>query len=117
MDVIKFLRSDKLVADIQQYFGIQLLHIEKPNGILNNKKGGACDDSTINYKVTNKFWYYLFKFGTELGDELFYATFIPFWFWNVDGAVGRRVILVWAIVMCIGNTFRSLRYYFICQRF
>lgn len=55
-----------------------------------------------NYTITNYFWYYLFLFGTVLGDEIFYSTFIPFWFWNIDGAVGRRVVLVWAIVMTIG---------------
>lgn len=55
-----------------------------------------------NYTITNYFWYYLFLFGTVLGDEIFYSTFIPFWFWNIDGAVGRRIVLVWAIVMTIG---------------
>lgn len=54
------------------------------------------------YEITNKFWYYLFVIGTEFGDEIFYATMIPFWFWNVDGAVGRRVVFVWAVVMYIG---------------
>lgn len=52
--------------------------------------------------VNNKFWYYLFLLGTALGDEIFYATFIPFWFWNIDGAVGRRVVLVWTVAMYIG---------------
>lgn len=55
------------------------------------------------FVVKNRFWYYLFLFGTELGDEIFYSAFIPFWFWNIDGAVGRRVVLVWAIVMSIGK--------------
>ncbi|KAI8434576.1 hypothetical protein MSG28_003118 [Choristoneura fumiferana] len=41
--------------------------------------------------INNKFWYWLFVLGTALGDEIFYATFIPFWFWNIDGAVGRRI--------------------------
>lgn len=53
--------------------------------------------------VNNRFWYYLFVLGTALGDEIFYATFIPFWFWNIDGAVGRRVVLVWTVVMYIGK--------------
>lgn len=55
------------------------------------------------YEITNKFWYYLFVIGTEFGDEIFYATMIPFWFWNIDGAVGRRVVFVWAVVMYIGK--------------
>lgn len=59
--------------------------------------------------INNKFWYYLFVLGTALGDELFYTTFIPFWFWNIDGAVGRRVVLVWTVVMYIGNIFRYLK--------
>jgi hypothetical protein len=33
----------------------------------------------------------------------FYATFIPFWFWNVDGAVGRRIVMVWSLLMYIGK--------------
>lgn len=105
MELIEFLKSDQLVANIQSYFGVRLLHLEKNAGDLRNGKNDITEYSTNNkleYIVTNKFWYYLFKFGTELGDELFYSMFIPFWFWNIDGAVGRRVILVWAIVMCIG---------------
>jgi len=44
----------------------------------------------------------LFKFGTGLGDEIFYASIFPFWFWNIDGAVGRRIINIWALSMYIG---------------
>lgn len=54
------------------------------------------------YTITNRFWYYTFVFGTELGDEIFYCTFIPFLFWNIDGALGQRVVLTWAIIMTIG---------------
>lgn len=68
--------------------------------------GNGCDKHQIGkdkpYRVTNKFWYYLFIIGTELGDEIFYASFIPFWFWNIDSAVGRRVIMVWSAVMYVG---------------
>lgn len=55
------------------------------------------------YAITNSFWYYLFLLGTELGDEIFYSFFIPFLFWNIDGAVGGKVVLVWAIVLTIGK--------------
>lgn len=61
-----------------------------------------------NYIITNFFWHYLFVFGTELGDEIFYATFIPFWFWNIDGAVGRRVVMVWTIIMYIGQGIKDI---------
>lgn len=90
------LKQPELVAQIQKYFGVIPLPKEEnkhtPNG--------------TNYLIKNKFWYYLFKFGTALGDELFYTAFIPFWFWNIDGAVGRRVVMVWTIVMYIGMFFK-----------
>lgn len=66
------------------------------------------NDSAQGYRITNKFWFYLFIIGTELGDELFYATMIPFWFWNVDGAVGRRVVFVWSVIMYIGQVLKDI---------
>ena len=71
------------------------------------------DSESKRFTIKNHFWYYLFLFGTELGDEIFYCSFIPFWFWNIDGAVGRRVILVWATVMTIGkiNMINSILYF------
>jgi sphingosine-1-phosphate phosphatase 1 len=74
---------------------------QQRNDVTNNREEMVSNNS--HYTITNSFWYYLFLFGTELGDELFYTTFIPFLFWNVDGAIGRRVVLVWAIVMSIGK--------------
>lgn len=70
-----------------------------------NKEESSSDSDSEkkNYKINNYFWYYVFVLGTELGDEIFYATFIPFWFWNIDGAVGRRIVMVWSIVMYIGK--------------
>ncbi|KAK3914613.1 Sphingosine-1-phosphate phosphatase 1 [Frankliniella fusca] len=66
------------------------------------------DAEAAGFKIKSKFWFYLFTLGTALGDELFYATFIPFWFWNVDGAVGRRMVLVWCINMYIGQGLKDL---------
>lgn len=60
------------------------------------------------YRINNRFWYYLFVIGTELGDEIFYATMIPFWFWNIDGAVGRRVVFVWSTVMYVGQGLKDV---------
>lgn len=88
------LKQPALVAKIQNFFGVR--HIKE------HEDGDKHKNSTTEYVIENKFWYYLFHFGTALGDETFYSSFIPFWFWNIDGAVGRRVVLVWAIVMYIG---------------
>uniref|UniRef100_T1ISK6 Phosphatidic acid phosphatase type 2/haloperoxidase domain-containing protein n=1 Tax=Strigamia maritima TaxID=126957 RepID=T1ISK6_STRMM len=60
------------------------------------------------YMITNKFWYHLFCFGTALGDENFYTSFFPFWFWNIDGAVGRRVVMIWVIIMYIGQGLKDI---------
>ncbi|CAG4966943.1 unnamed protein product [Colias eurytheme] len=69
---------------------------------------GDSNPDELELMIGNKFWYYLFVLGTALGDEIFYATFIPFWFWNIDGAVGRRVVLVWTVVMYIGQGFKDI---------
>lgn len=83
---------------------------------LTDKKSSEDDDSadsndesknTIYYTIGNRFWHYLFLFGSQLGDETYYAIFFSFWFWNIDGAVGRRVILVWNLVMYIGKIKRQ----------
>ncbi|XP_072750715.1 sphingosine-1-phosphate phosphatase 2 [Anoplolepis gracilipes] len=73
-----------------------------------NKEETSTVSKTPHYAITNLFWYYLFLFGTELGDEIFYSSFIPFLLWNIDAAVGRKVVLVWAIVMTIGQTLKDI---------
>lgn len=91
---IKYLDDPLLVIHVQKWFGVKYSSISSA-------------PVPVPVEVTNKFWFYLFTICTALGDEIFYATFIPFWFWNVDGAVGRRVVLVWTIVMYIGTGFIS----------
>lgn len=84
---------------------------EPPSPVPNSEEDSDSEDNfssdvdaeACGYRITKKFWFYLFTLGTALGDELFYATFIPFWFWNVDGAVGRRMVLVWCINMYVGK--------------
>ena len=94
---MSYLKEPELVAKIQTYFGV----ITNPEKSPDNSD--SSESSGKKYVIANKFWYYLFVFGTALGDETFYSSFIPFWFWNIDGAVGRRVVLIWTIVMYIGN--------------
>ncbi|XP_004698703.1 sphingosine-1-phosphate phosphatase 1 [Echinops telfairi] len=59
-------------------------------------------------RVSNWPLYYLFTFGTELGNELFYITFFPFWFWNLDPLVGRRLVLIWVLVMYLGQCTKDI---------
>lgn len=120
---IENLQRPELVVNVQNYFGILYETIpdnkdskyHRRNHSTASEKSQTESDaandltasdnkntSKISYRVTNSFWYYLFVLGTALGDEIFYATFIPFWFWNIDGAVGRRVVFVWSSVMYVG---------------
>ncbi|XP_023348671.1 uncharacterized protein LOC111717403 isoform X2 [Eurytemora carolleeae] len=59
--------------------------------------------SIVYYKIGSEIWHLVFLLGSQLGDETFYALFFAFWFWNIDGAVGRRVMLVWMLAMYIGQ--------------
>ncbi|PKK26998.1 sphingosine-1-phosphate phosphatase 2 [Columba livia] len=60
------------------------------------------------YIVKNYFYYYLFKFSAALGEEIFYITFLPFIYWNIDHSVSRRMIIVWSIVMYIGQVSKDI---------
>lgn len=103
----EIIHSERLERDSEEYDIKQ--HKRVPSNISSSSQSSYETDASaesskdeLECTINNKFWYYLFVLGTALGDEIFYATFIPFWFWNVDGAVGRRVILVWTVVMYIG---------------
>ncbi|CAG0883407.1 unnamed protein product [Darwinula stevensoni] len=71
----------------------------------------SCSDSDSeqkDYEVRNWFWYYAFSLGGFLGSPGFYITFFPFWFWNVDAAVLRRVIIIWTVAMYIGQSMKNI---------
>lgn len=111
--LIAYLNSPQLVVNVQQFFGVKYNSGGKSRQQVNGQtpqqlKDDPESESPAKVTITNKFWYYLFLFGTELGDELFYATFIPFWLWNVDGQVGRRWVFVWAALMYIGQALKDI---------
>ncbi|CAF0800965.1 unnamed protein product [Adineta ricciae] len=62
----------------------------------------------IDYKITSWFWYYFFQFGAALGNEIFYILFYPTWVWNVDGAVARKISVLWAFFMYIGQATKDI---------
>lgn len=67
------------------------------------RKNSLTDDAGQEFIIENRFLFYLFTFGTELGNEMFYITFFPFVIWNIDAFVGRRLIMVWVWVMYLGQ--------------
>ncbi|XP_029982368.1 sphingosine-1-phosphate phosphatase 1 [Sphaeramia orbicularis] len=73
------------------------------NGMKPLRKNSLTGDVGQEFLIENRFLYYLFTFGTELGNELFYITFFPFVIWNVDAFVGRRIIMLWVWVMYLGQ--------------
>ncbi|XP_062888928.1 sphingosine-1-phosphate phosphatase 2-like isoform X1 [Mobula hypostoma] len=75
------------------------------------ESNGALSGTVIplkKYKIENYFLYYLFLFAATLGQEVFYITFLPFCYWNIDPHVARRVINVWAVVMYIGQASKDV---------
>ncbi|XP_060049648.1 sphingosine-1-phosphate phosphatase 2 isoform X4 [Erinaceus europaeus] len=60
------------------------------------------------YIVKNYFYYYLFRFSAALGQEVFYITFLPFTHWNVDPYLSRRLVIIWVLVMYIGQVAKDI---------
>lgn len=117
------LQSSQFISDFQSFFGIKKLHTHKKSksscwiGVNIDSKRKAKEDSQIQenqdknivyYKVENRLWYYLFLFGTQLGDEPFCALFFSVWFWNLDATIGRKLVLVWNIIMYVGQYWKDL---------
>lgn len=55
-----------------------------------------------NYEY-NPFCHALFMFGSTLGNEIFYITFFPFLFWNIDEYIARRIVFLWALLLYCGQ--------------
>lgn len=55
-----------------------------------------------NYTIRYKFWYYFFISLTNLGDVIGYALVFPFIFWNVDGVIARKLVIIWTVIMYVG---------------
>ncbi|XP_047728370.1 sphingosine-1-phosphate phosphatase 2 isoform X1 [Prionailurus viverrinus] len=91
-----------------------LAHLSDANG----KGGGgpanglrrvsAPQASVQKYIVKNYFFYYLFRFSAALGQEVFYITFLPFTHWNIDPYLSRRLVIIWVLVMYIGQMAKDI---------
>lgn len=106
------LNSPFLVERVQNYFGVYRLPASKNgavnNGVLRNGYAKKPASASVPCRVERPVWYYVFRFGSLLGYEAFYATFFPFILWNWDAVVCRRVLLVWALVMYCGGLAKDL---------
>ncbi|XP_054838107.1 sphingosine-1-phosphate phosphatase 2 [Eublepharis macularius] len=66
------------------------------------------EDHPQEYVVKNYFYYYLFRISAAMGQEVFYITFLPFIYWTVNPYVARRLIIVWSVVMYLGQVSKDL---------
>lgn len=60
------------------------------------------------YTYSNPILHKLFFFGAELGNEIFYITFLPFVYWNVDDFIARRLIMLWVFNMYAGQGLKDI---------
>lgn len=72
------------------------------------RRNSLTGDGGQEFLVHNKFLFYLFTFGTELGNEMFFIVFFPFLFWNIDALVSRRLIVVWAWNLFVGQSTKDM---------
>ncbi|TRZ01158.1 hypothetical protein DNTS_002838, partial [Danionella cerebrum] len=72
------------------------------------RRNSLTGDIGQEFIIENKFLFYMFTLGTELGNELFYISFFPFLMWNVDAFVSRRLVVVWVWVMYLGQCTKDL---------
>ncbi|XP_023668722.2 sphingosine-1-phosphate phosphatase 1 [Paramormyrops kingsleyae] len=72
------------------------------------RKNSLTGDVGQEFIIENKFLFYLFTFGTELGNEMFFIIFFPFLFWNIDAYVSRRLIVVWVLILYLGQCAKDL---------
>lgn len=72
------------------------------------RRNSLTGDSGQEFLIHNKFLFYLFTFGTELGNEMFFIIFFPFVLWNIDALVSRRLIVVWAWNLFVGQSTKDM---------
>lgn len=65
-------------------------------------------DSEMEYKIHNKFLYFFFNIGANLGNEAFYIVFFPTLMWNIDGWIARRMVVFWCLFMYIGQATKDI---------
>lgn len=72
-----------------------------------NREDNKKREADIGY-CYNPILHKLFELGSELGNELFYITFLPFVFWNVDDYIARRLIVLWVFNMYAGQGLKDV---------
>ncbi|KAK2831109.1 hypothetical protein Q7C36_016195 [Tachysurus vachellii] len=126
--VVSYLSSSELVAGFQRACGLfpapSATHVRigpgstKTHCLANGtsptcqdgehtENGRTCDVSGSYFQVRNWPLYFLFLVSANLGNEVFYISFLPFIHWNLDPFLCRRLVNMWAVVMYIGQVMKD----------
>jgi sphingosine-1-phosphate phosphatase 1 len=62
----------------------------------------------LHSKNPSKIITYLMYLGSALGDEAMFASFLPFLYWNIDHQLGRHEVLVWAVLLYVGQVIKDM---------
>lgn len=88
-------------------------HAHQRNGLVKpeplEKSQSAGKEKKIGQQYEcNRFFHALFVFGSTLGYESFYLTFFPFLIWNIDEYLARRTVILWAVIMYLGQSAKDV---------
>ncbi|XP_061602304.1 sphingosine-1-phosphate phosphatase 1-like [Cololabis saira] len=72
------------------------------------RRNSLTGDVGQEFLIHNRLLFSLFTFGTELGNEMFFIAFFPFVCWNMDALVSRRLIVVWAWNLFVGQSTKDM---------
>lgn len=119
VDLVNFLNSPFLVKKTQNYFSLNLVDVisdEKWNeqdklkstSLKNVKSVNHLNQTKCLYSVGNNFFYWFFLFITNIGNEVFYISFLPFVTWNYDDKVMILTCMAWAFNMYIGQALKDI---------
>ncbi|XP_024147372.1 sphingosine-1-phosphate phosphatase 1 [Oryzias melastigma] len=101
-------------AGVPQVNGLQGDDPSKPDALDGTarakplRRNSLTGDVGQEFLIHNKILFYLFTFGTELGNEMFFIIFFPFLLWNIDALVSRRLIVVWAWNLFVGQSTKDM---------
>lgn len=117
------LQEPQKVARFQRLCGVQApgekaeaARRRRPNGVLAAserdpeppRSGAGAGAGAAIRSPRALFFSYLFRLGAALGNEPFYTLFFPSWLWTVDAAVGRRLVVIWVLVMYLGQSTKDV---------
>eukprot|EP01095_Lingulamoeba_sp_RSL-Kostka_P011786 TRINITY_DN4579_c3_g1_i1.p1 TRINITY_DN4579_c3_g1~~TRINITY_DN4579_c3_g1_i1.p1 ORF type:complete len:473 (-),score=65.74 TRINITY_DN4579_c3_g1_i1:117-1535(-) len=94
--LIRIEKDSNIINKFQRIFGIQYLKEEE----FKNKNGFR--------KIISLIFFVLFKFGSALGNEMFYITFLPFIKFFVNEMIGRRLVICWGFLYYIGQLLKDM---------